>query len=496
MNSGDSIVALSSGRLPAGIAVIRISGAKSRFAVETIAGPMVKDRVATYRRFRAPDGSLLDSGLVVFFPGPNSFTGEDIAEFHVHGGRAVVATMLETIAGFDGVRHAEPGEFTRRAFLNGKVDLVETEALADLVNAETEAQRRFAVQNAEGAQSELYLGWRRRIIHARAMIEAEIDFADEDDVPGSVSDAVWSDVRAMIDEISQHVDGFRAAEIIREGFDVVILGAPNAGKSSLFNALARRDAAIVTDEPGTTRDLLEVVLDLNGLRVRVTDTAGLREAPGKVEAIGIEKAKTKAHGADLVLLLEDMLNPAAVGPMPAGVPILRIGTKADLLPQASALAADYDMAISTRDGMGLAELLASIGHRAALQIGQAGDILPSRLRHVEFLNETKRFLLAAVVGRRARSGIAGRGLAPGGRPAWPDCRRRRCRGSAGRHFRAVLYWQMTHVKHCECRVVRDSRETEPSVGQGCVSRETTGRAFLTERVRGHMCRRLQFGTTR
>ena len=174
MISGDSIVALSSGRLPAGVAVLRISGPQTRFVVETIAGGMVKARAAVLRKFRAPDGTVLDSGLVIFFPGPASFTGEDVAEFHVHGGRAVVTRMLEIIAGFDGVRHAEPGEFTRRAFLNGKVDLVETEALADLVNAETEAQRRFAVQNAEGVQSALYLGWRRRLIHARAMIEAEI----------------------------------------------------------------------------------------------------------------------------------------------------------------------------------------------------------------------------------------------------------------------------------------------------------------------------------
>ncbi|PAQ06296.1 tRNA uridine-5-carboxymethylaminomethyl(34) synthesis GTPase MnmE [Mesorhizobium temperatum] len=399
MISGDSIVALSSGRLPAGVAVIRISGPQSRFVVETIAGSMVKNRVAAYRWFRAPDGSVLDSGLVVFFAGPNSFTGEDIAEFHVHGGRAVVAKMLETIAGFDGVRHAEPGEFTRRAFLNGKVDLVETEALADLVNAETEAQRRFAVQNAEGAQSELYLGWRRRLIHARAMIEAEIDFADEDDVPGSVAETVWSDVRAMIDEIEHHVEGFRAAEIIRDGFEVVILGAPNAGKSSLFNALARREAAIVTEEPGTTRDLLEVVLDLEGMRVRVTDTAGLRETPGRIEAIGIERARSKAGTADLLLVLEDMADPAPIGAIPADVPTLRVGTKVDLLRDESpALATRYDTVISTKDGTGLAELLAEIGDRAAAQIGDAGDILPSRLRHVELLNETKRFLLAAVTG--------------------------------------------------------------------------------------------------
>lgn len=398
MISDDSIVALSSGRLPAGIAVIRISGPKARFVVETIAGGIVKDRVATLRKLRADDGSLIDNGLVLFFPGPASFTGEDVAEFHVHGGRAVAGRMLETIAGFDGVRHAEPGEFTRRAFLNGKFDLVETEALADLVNAETEAQRRFAVLNAEGAQSALYLGWRRRLIHARAMIEAEIDFSDEEDVPGSVSDTVWSDVRAMIDEISRHIDGFHAAEIIRDGFEVVILGAPNAGKSSLFNALARREAAIVTDEPGTTRDLLEVVLDLNGVRVRVTDTAGLREAPGKVEAIGIEKARAKAQAADLVLLLEDLTNPVAVGATPVNVPVLKIGTKVDLL-KGDPTAGAYDATISTVDGTGLAELLADIGGRAAAAIGDAGDILPSRLRHVELLSETRRFLTSALSGQ-------------------------------------------------------------------------------------------------
>ncbi|MER9950878.1 tRNA uridine-5-carboxymethylaminomethyl(34) synthesis GTPase MnmE [Mesorhizobium sp. M0047] len=402
MISGESIVALSSGRLPAGVAVIRISGSQTRFVVETIAGATVKDRSAVLRRLRAPDGTVLDNGLVVFFPGPASFTGEDVAEFHVHGGRAVVARMLEVITSFDGVRHAEPGEFTRRAFLNGKVDLVETEALADLVNAETEAQRRFAVQNAEGAQSELYLGWRRRLTHARAMIEAEIDFADEDDVPGSVSDMVWSDVRAMIEEIYRHSAGFRAAEIIREGFEVVILGAPNAGKSSLFNALARRDAAIVTDEPGTTRDLLEVVLDLEGIRVRLVDTAGLRDAPGKVEAIGIEKARAKAHGADLLLLLQDVADPRPIGSLPTGAPSLRVGTKLDLLDSraASDAAANYDLVISVKAGTGVDALLAEIGRRAAEAAGGAGDILPSRLRHVELLGETNRHL------RRATDSLA------------------------------------------------------------------------------------------
>ncbi|MCA0015305.1 tRNA uridine-5-carboxymethylaminomethyl(34) synthesis GTPase MnmE [Mesorhizobium sp. B292B1B] len=394
MISADTIVALSSGRLPAGVAVIRISGPKTRFVIETIAGGMVKNRVASLRKLRAPDGSVLDSGLVIFFPGPGSFTGEDVAEFQVHGGRAVVARLLETIAGFEGVRHAEAGEFTRRAFLNGKVDLVRTEALADLVNAETEAQRRFAVQNAEGVQAELYLSWRRRLIHARAMIEAEIDFADEDDIPGSVSDTVWSDVRTLIGEIDRHIAGFRAGEIIREGFEVVILGAPNAGKSSLFNALARRDAAIVTDEPGTTRDLLEIVLDLDGLRVRLTDTAGLRDAAGKVEAIGIEKARAKAHGADLLLVLEDIADPHPVALPREGIATLRVGTKLDLV-RGQAAAGGYDRVISTKDGTGVAALLADIGRLAAQQVGDAGDILPSRLRHVELLGEANRFLLRA-----------------------------------------------------------------------------------------------------
>ncbi|PBB81596.1 tRNA uridine-5-carboxymethylaminomethyl(34) synthesis GTPase MnmE [Mesorhizobium sp. WSM3879] len=394
--SKDSIVALSSGRLPAGIAVIRISGAKTRFVLETMAGGGLKDRFTTLRKLMAPDGSVIDHGLVVFFPGPGSFTGEDVGEFHVHGSRAVAAKMLETLTGFAGVRHAEPGEFTRRAFLNGKLDLVETEALADLVNAETEAQRRFAVRNAEGAQSELYSGWRRRLIHARAMIEAEIDFADEEDVPGSVSKAVWTDVATMADEIERHIQGFKAAEIIRDGFEVVILGAPNAGKSSLFNALAQREAAIVTDEPGTTRDLLEVVLDLHGMRVRVVDTAGLREAAGKVETIGIERARAKAGGADLVLLLEDMVDPQPVGAVPTGVPLLRIGTKADLM---GARRGAYGLAVSSKEGTGLPELLDEIAGRAAAAVGGAGDILPSRLRHVELLEEAKDFILVALAGQ-------------------------------------------------------------------------------------------------
>jgi tRNA modification GTPase len=200
----------------------------------------------------------------------------------------------------------------------------------------------------------------------------------------------------MIDEIDRHCDGFRAAEIIREGFEVVILGAPNAGKSSLFNALARRDAAIVTDEPGTTRDLLEVVLDLRGLRIRLTDTAGLREAAGKVEAIGIEKARARAERADLLLLLEDAAAPKDVGAFSSATPALRVGAKIDLLAKGTDAAARYDFVVSSVSGYGLEALLEEIGRRAALATGDAGDILPSRLRHVELLSQTRRHLVHAI----------------------------------------------------------------------------------------------------
>ncbi|CAI2932114.1 tRNA uridine-5-carboxymethylaminomethyl(34) synthesis GTPase MnmE [Aminobacter niigataensis] len=390
----DSIAALSSGHLPSGVAIIRISGPHVRFAIETISGSLPKPRLAHYGPLHASDGRRIDQALTLFFPGPNSFTGEDCGEFQVHGGRAVVATLLTEISGLPGFRQAEAGEFTRRAFLNGKIDLLEAEALADLVNAETEAQRQFAVLNSGGVQSELYLGWRKRLIHARAMIEAEMDFADEADVPGSVSSQVWRDVGLLIEEIQRHIDSYGKAEMIRDGFDVVILGAPNAGKSSLLNSLLRREAAIVTDEAGTTRDLVEAVLDLDGLKVRITDTAGLREPAGKVEAIGIERARERAKGADLVVLLEDMSSPGEELDVPSGIRTVRVGNKLDL---ATGPAADrYAATISTKSGEGIDSLLKIVSEMAGEAIGQRGDVLPSRLRHVELLQEASVYLGSAL----------------------------------------------------------------------------------------------------
>lgn len=396
---GETIVALSSGRLPAGVAVIRVSGPQTRFVLETMCGDVPRAREAALRTLRAqPEGPVLDRGLVIHFPGPNSFTGEDVAEFQIHGGHAVVAAALNALTAFPNVRHAEPGEFTRRAFMNGKLDLVQTEALADLINADTEAQRRFAQRNADGAQSSLYSGWRQRLIHARAMIEAEIDFADEGDVPGSVADAVWADIAALVSDIAMHIKGFAAAEIIQDGFKVVILGAPNAGKSSLFNALARRDAAIVTDEPGTTRDVLDVTLDLGGLKVVVTDTAGLRENAGKVETIGIEKAHARGRDADLALVLEDMADPQPADIGWLDVEHLKVGTKLDLVECRDSAKYHHDFRISAMTGEGVASLLEAIRHMAENRLALAGDILPSRLRHVELLRETLECLEKALTG--------------------------------------------------------------------------------------------------
>lgn len=380
--SGDTIFALSSGAPPAGVAVIRISGPGVRFGLETLIGAVPEPRKASLRILRGAHGDELDRGLVLFFPAPASFTGEDVAELHVHGGRAVVAAVLGALGGLKGFRPAEAGEFTRRAFGNERLDLTQVEGLADLVAAETEAQRRQALRQSDGTIARLYEGWRERLVKARALIEAELDFADEEDIPESASGGAWAIAEAVRKEILDHMDD-RRGERVREGVEIVVLGPPNAGKSSLVNAIARRDVAIVTPEPGTTRDMIEVRIDLDGYAATLVDTAGLREATGLVEREGVRRAAERAAGADIVLWLSDMRERHDEPPALAGT-VLRVGTKVDLIDSAAErarLLAGLDYGISSVTGEGVAELLSGLGYMLAQELGGGEPVVATRARH-------------------------------------------------------------------------------------------------------------------
>ena len=388
----DTIFALSSGALPAGLAVIRLSGNQAFTAAETLAGRLATDRKASLRTIRGRNGAIIDQGLVVGFPGPNSFTGEDCVELHVHGSRAVVAALVLELEQIDGLRLAEAGEFSRRAFENGKLDLVEIEGLADLISAETEMQRRLAVEQSFGGQSALYIDWAERLTRSRALIEAELDFADEDDVPGSVSERVWSEVGQIYLELLQHLETAKSGEIIRDGYKIVIAGPPNAGKSSLLNALANRDVAIVTERAGTTRDILHVDLDMSGYLVRFFDTAGLRESDDIVEVEGIRRARVAIEQADMILALNEIDSPALQNHEFSHANVLTVGTKLD----AHAPSDDFDLCISTKTGDGL-ELLRETILRKITALW-TGSLVPNRARQVDALKDASNFIAEALNG--------------------------------------------------------------------------------------------------
>ncbi len=401
MSTMDTIFALSSGGLPSGVAVIRLSGPKSRTAIDRLCGEVPAARRASLLSIRNRNGEKLDDGIVLFFPAPRSFTGEDCAEFQIHGGRATVRAVLDALAELEGLRMAEAGEFSRRAFVNGRMDLVEVEGLADLIAADTEMQRRLAAEQASGGLSRLYDSWAKRLTHARAMIEAELDFADEDDVPGSVSGTIWNDMHALEREILNHLAGARAGEILRDGLHVVIAGPPNAGKSSLLNHLAKRDVAIVTDIPGTTRDVLHVDLDLSGFAVRLYDTAGLRETSDIVEREGIRRTQLSMAEAHLVLLLSEdpATDWAALLGSHAG-PAIRVRTKVDAS-QAPWREADADVMISVKTGDGISALLDLIErHLPEIESGNA-LALPTRQRHATNLKAAREQILLAIASDRA-----------------------------------------------------------------------------------------------
>ena len=378
-----TIYALSSGHGKAGVAVIRVSGAATGNVLRSLAGAVPSPRAASLRPLRDPrTGQLLDHSLIIWFPAPASFTGEDMAELQIHGGRAVIEAVFGALGAIPGLRLAEPGEFARRAFENGKLDLTEAEGLADLIDAETEAQRRQALRQSSGALRKLYDGWRSWLVEALAAIEAELDFSDEGDVPEAVAARARSVVGALRDEIAAHLADRRGGEILRDGFRVVIAGPPNAGKSSLMNALARRDVAIVSEEAGTTRDVIEVRLDLGGFPVILMDTAGIREAAGAIEQEGIRRALDRAREADLVLWIADATEAADADPqgldLPSGVPVLKASNKIDI----ATASPDKDaLPLSILTGEGLDRLIEALteGARKAVSVGESPAI--TRARH-------------------------------------------------------------------------------------------------------------------
>jgi tRNA modification GTPase len=387
--SNDTIVAPASGAGLAAIAVIRLSGPATRTVLDALTGGVPPARHASLRDIGPPRRPTIDRGLVLCFPAPSSFTGEDMAELHVHGSRAVVAAVIEAVLSLPGTRLAEPGEFARRAFENGKLDLTEVEGLADLVHAETEAQRRQALAQAQGSLRKLYDGWRDQLLRAQALIEAGLDFADEGDVIADVGFRAESIVVALRVSIARHL-AERSGELLRDGLRVVISGPPNAGKSSLMNALAKRDVAIVSEEAGTTRDVIEVHLDLRGVPVMLIDTAGLREAEGRVEAEGISRALARAGDADLILWLVDATAPqwdapaelipdksAQIRTRPVLIPVLN---KIDLAPGVGAGGEAIRVSVKTGEGIGV--LVDALAEQAAIAT-QSGAGVPAltRTRH-------------------------------------------------------------------------------------------------------------------
>lgn len=366
----DTIYALATGRGKSGLAVIRVSGPEARHAAVALCGDLPAVRRAGLRRLEWR-GALLDEALVLAFVAPESFTGEDVVEFHLHGSTAVVSAVLHALSAQAGLRIAEAGEFTRRALENGRLDLTQVEGLADLIESETEAQRRQALRVLSGAIGQRTEAWRRDLVRAAALIEASIDFAEED-VPEDVVPEVSALLARLRGDLEQESARGCAAERIRDGFEVAIVGAPNAGKSTLLNALARREAAITSSVAGTTRDVIEVRMDLGGLPVTLLDTAGLRESSDAVETIGIARAIARAEAADLrIFLLDGEEVPLGLTPTAED---LMVRAKADLNGGTSGM-----LAVSGLTGQGLPELVAAV--QARLSGRAAGDGILIRERH-------------------------------------------------------------------------------------------------------------------
>jgi tRNA modification GTPase len=396
-----TIFALSSGRPPAAIAVVRVSGPGAGAALQALIGRVPEPRRAALARVRDPaSGDVIDEGLALWFPAPRSETGEDVAEIQLHGGHAVIAGVLDALATLEGCRMAEAGEFTRRAFENGRLDLTEVEGLADLIAAETPAQRRQAYRQLKGLIGDRAEAWRRRLIEALALVEARIDFSDEADVPENLVEPALHAARQLRDEIAESLADGGRGERLREGLVVAIAGPVNAGKSTLLNRLARREAAIVSPYPGTTRDVIEVHLDLGGYPVTLLDTAGIRDSDNPVEQEGVRRARARAAMADLVLWVTDVSADggadAQAAEKMAQAAVWWLRNKIDLKPAADACRSESQsmkginrsFAISAASGGGIGDLIAALAAYSKEYFAATESALVTRARHRRALQET------------------------------------------------------------------------------------------------------------
>jgi tRNA modification GTPase len=396
-----TIFALSSGRPPAAIAVVRVSGPRAGAALQALIGRVPEARRAALARVRDPaSGDVIDEGLALWFPAPRSETGEDVAEIQLHGGHAVITGVLAALANLDGCRIAEPGEFTRRAFENGRLDLTEVEGLADLIAAETPAQRRQAYRQLKGLIGDRAEAWRQRLIEALALVEARIDFSDEADLPDNLVEPALHAARQLRDEIAESLADGGRGERLREGLVVAIAGPVNAGKSTLLNRLARREAAIVSPYPGTTRDVIEVHLDLAGYPVTLLDTAGIRDSNDPVEQEGVRRARARAAMADLVLWVTDVS--ADGGEADEGAAKMAdaetwwLRNKIDLNPAAAVSKSESrsmnginrSFTISAASGAGMVELIDGLAAHSKAYFAATESTLVTRARHRGALQET------------------------------------------------------------------------------------------------------------
>ena len=399
--SRPTIFALSSGRPPAAIAVVRVCGPQARAALERLIGRVPQPRQAALARVRDPaSGEIIDEALVLWFPAPRSETGEDMAELQLHGGHAIIAAVLDALGRIGGCRPAEAGEFTRRAFENGRLDLTAVEGLADLIAAETPAQRRQAFRQLKGLIGDRAEAWRRSLIEALALVEARIDFADEADVPEDLVAPALASAKLLREEIAAALTDGRRGERLRDGIVIAIAGPPNAGKSTLLNRLARREAAIVSPYPGTTRDVIEVHMDLDGYPATLLDTAGVRQSEDPVEREGVRRAEERARGADLVLWVTDAsANGGVAGDKPkyaAGSDVWGVENKADLAAdnqcKSGELRTGKDhppaFAISALTGTGMDELVAALSAYARDYFAATESAIITRARHRRTLEET------------------------------------------------------------------------------------------------------------